>query len=334
MGIADHNRRLQAFPGRNNEEWFQSIPALLIVVALLAAGSPPVSAAPRSNGFDLDGALVPTDQIHAGGPPRDGIPAIDQPRFVPAAAADEIDADDGVLGVVHNGVKKAYPIAIMNWHEIVNDRFGDEAVVVTYCPLCGTGIAFESQLAGRRLSFGVSGLLYNSDMLLYDRQSESLWSQIAAQAISGKHRGQRLTAIPISHTRWSDWRQRHPDTLVLSRNTGYRRAYDRSPYAGYEESRRLYFPVAFRARGYHPKERVLGVEVAGQYKAYPFSELARTTGEVEDQVAGHPIVVRFDEAHRAAAAHDQNGHELATVTAFWFAWYAFHPDTEVYRAER
>ena len=309
----------------------------ILLLALIGIATPPDATAASSNGFDLDGALVPADQIHAGGPARDGIPAIDHPRFVRAGSVDYLAADDRVLGVIRNGVKKAYPIAIMNWHEIVNDRFDGDAVVVTYCPLCGTGIAFESSVSGDPLSFGVSGLLYNSDMLLYDRQSESLWSQIAARAISGKHRGQRLTMVPSSHTSWSDWRRRHPDTLVLSRDTGYRRDYDRAPYAGYESSSRLYFPVAFRARGYHPKERVLGIEVAGRYKAYPFAELARAAGAVEDRVAGQRIVVHFDKTHRAATAStdtgNANGRELTAVTAFWFAWYAFHPDTDVYRAE-
>jgi hypothetical protein len=220
----------------------------------------------------------------------------------------------------------------MNWHEIVNDRFGEEAVAVTYCPLCGTGMTFLATVDDRPLSFGVSGLLYNSDMLLYDRQTESLWSQVAARAITGPFQGAKLTSIPMSHTTWSDWRQRHPDTLVLSRETGYARDYDRSPYAGYEQSRELYFPMKFRAKGYHPKERVLGVEIAGRYKAYPFAELARTEGVVRDRIADERIEIRFDALHQTARAFDENGEELAGVIAFWFAWYGFHPDTAVYRA--
>ena len=288
------------------------------------------SAAPIKNGFDLGNALVAADDVLPGGPPRDGIPAIDRPRFVSAAAVDFLARNDRVLGLVLNGVKKAYPISIMNWHEIVNDRIGNELVAVTYCPLCGTGMAFLAVVAGTPLTFGVSGLLYNSDMLLYDRQTQSLWSQIAAQAISGTHKGQRLVAIPMSHTTWSDWQQRHPDTLVLSQDTGFSRDYHRSPYTGYETSRKLFFPVKFRAQGYHPKERVLGLEINGRYKAYPFTELVKSTGAVRDHVAGKNIEIRFDAEHQTAMAVDETGKELATVIAYWFAWYGFHPETDVY----
>ena len=175
------------------------------------------------NGFDVADALIPATQIHLGGPPRDGIPALDEPRFVAAARADFLQPGDAVLGLALHGVAKAYPIAIMNWHEIVNDRFGARAVAVTYCPLCGTGVAFDAHVAGRRLQFGVSGLLYNSDVLLYDRESESLWSQLLMKAVSGPLRGRTLTTLPLTHTRWSAWRQQHTDPLVLSTDPGHRR---------------------------------------------------------------------------------------------------------------
>ncbi len=302
-------------------------PSAIVLVMATVAG-----AAPIKNGFDLADALVGADEILPGGPPRDGIPAIDHPRFVRRSAAGFLAPDDRILGVVRGTVEKAYPISIMNWHEIVNDRFADEWVAITYCPLCGTGMAFLAEVGDRPLSFGVSGLLYNSDMLLYDRQTQSLWSQIASRAISGPYKGRRLAPIPVTPTSWSDWRARHPDTLVLSRKTGFSRDYDRSPYAGYETSRRLYFPVRFRAQGYHPKEQVLGLEIAGRYKAYPFAELAKTSGTLQDRLAGQEIQVRFDAQHRSATAVAASGETLPGVTAYWFAWYAFHPDTEVYHA--
>ncbi len=305
----------------------QSLLAILLTVMLVGLAG----AAPMKNGFDLTDTLVAVEEVLSGGPPRDGIPAIDRPRFVSPVSADFLAEDDRVLGVARNGVKKAYPIAIMNWHEIVNDRFGDESVAITYCPLCGSGMAFLARVRGSSLTFGVSGLLYNSDMLLYDRQTQSLWSQIAAQAISGPHKGRRLEAIPMTHTTWSDWRRRYPETQVLSQDNGFSRDYRRSPYAGYESSRELFFPVKFRSRGYHPKERVLGLEIDGRHKAYPFSELAKGTGTVRDRVAGKNIEVRFDEKHQTAVAIDETGSELATVIAYWFAWYGFHPETDVYQ---
>ena len=303
-----------------------ALAALLITITLHAQGA-------DKNGFDLTDALVPEDEIHAGGPPRDGIPSIDKPHFVKAADAQFLQADDRVLGITRNGVSKAFPIAILNWHEIVNDRFAGEPVVVSFCPLCGTGMAYLAAADNQVLDFGVSGLLYNSDMLLYDRQTQSLWSQIRRQAVSGPMKGVKLQPIPAEHTEWADWRQRHPGTQVLSIETGYKRDYTRNPYAGYGISRKLYFPVAQQDQRYHPKEPVLGVELAGQFKAYPFEELKKSTATVHDTLAGQPIVVKYNPAHNTATAVDAQGKLLPAVTAYWFAWYAFHPDTGVYTAE-
>src|SRR5215813_10129652 len=218
-----------------------------LVVALtwlfsLVAASP----AQTLNGFDLKGALVLSDRILPGGPGRDGIPAIDAPKFIPANAA-KLAPDDRVLGLARNGVVKAYPVRVLNWHEIVNDRFGDEPIAVTYCPLCGTGIAYLARAGRRVTTFGVSGLLYNNDLLLYDRATQSLWSQIGAQAITGPLKGEKLTPVALIHTMWSDWKKRYPDMLVLSEDTGFHRDYSRDPYAGYGTSPRIMFPIASRS---------------------------------------------------------------------------------------
>ena len=297
---------------------------------LLAA----TGACAAGNGFDLRGSLVPADEIHAGGPPRDGIPALDDPAFVRPGQADFLAPDDRILGVEIGGEARAYPIAILNWHEIVNDEIRGRPIVVTYCPLCGTGVVFDAEVAGRRLAFGVSGLLYNSDVLLYDRQTESLWSQIKKQAVTGPMKGRRLRALPISHTSWRDWRERHPDTRVLSTDTGYARDYSRDPYGDYASERGLYFPVSARSNRYHPKERVLGLEIGGEAKAYPFAELASSGhAEIRDRVGGRPVVIRFDEANQSARAYDDaDGEQLPAITSFWFAWYAFHPDTAIFTA--
>ena len=284
------------------------------------------------NGFDLSGALVPVAEIKHGGPPRDGIPAIDRPRFITAGNANFLDGSDRVLGIDRNGVRKAYAVKILNYHEIVNDRFGQEAVVVSYCPLCGTGMAFLASKDGSVRNFGVSGLLYNSDVLLYDRETDSLWSQLMKQAIAGPLRGQRLQQIAMSHTRWDDWRSRHPDTLVLSTDTGSRRDYERSPYAGYESSRELYFPVSSMDPRYHPKELVIGLSVQGMHKAYPFTELSHTDGDIQDSIAGQVVRVRYDSHNRTGRVLAADGSELPTTISYWFAWQAFHPDSEVYTA--
>ncbi len=287
------------------------------------------------NGFDLRGALVPADAIQQGGPPRDGIPSIDAPRFVEAGRSGLKDGDR-VLGLARGGVARAYPVRILNWHEVVNDRLGDDAIAVTYCPLCGTGMAFDARVDGKAASsFGVSGLLYNSDVLLYDRSTESLWSQILEQAVAGPMKGTKLVPVSLTHTSWADWRRRHPRTEVLSTDTGHVRDYERDPYAGYDSVQRLMFDVQHRDERLPLKEWVLGVRLGGQAKAYPFSALAKRVdaqGQLQDRLGGMPVTIRFDSTHRTAEAFDAKGQALPSVMAFWFAWVAFHPKTEVLTA--
>jgi hypothetical protein len=311
------------------EMTFNRIIVLLVLTTALWIGL--AEARTYKSGFDVTDALVPIEQILPGGPPKDGIPAIDRPKFLSAGDVDFLQPEDRVLGLVYNGMVKAYPIAIMNWHEIVNDRFGDQPIAVTFCPLCGTGIAFKAEHNSNPLSFGVSGLLYNSDMLLYDRCTESLWSQIKMQAISGKHKGERLQPVPLYHTTWSDWKRKYPGSQVLSEETGFSRNYRRSPYGDYEKERSIYFPVEFASKGYHPKERVLAVEIGGEFKAYPFAELAKTSGRIDDSLGGESIEIEYDPEHQTARAIDADGATIPTVIAFWFAWYAFHPDTELFK---
>jgi hypothetical protein len=287
------------------------------------------------NGFDVTNASVPTQAIERGGPPRDGIPAIDHPKFVPADQARLADKDR-ILGLTQDGVARAYPVRILNWHEVVNDQLGDRTVVVTYCPLCGTGMAFDTQPGtGTTGAFGVSGLLYNSDVLLYDRATQSLWSQMLQTAISGPLKGKRLQSVSLTHTTWADWRQRHPTTEVLSTDTGFQRDYSRNPYEGYDRVQNLIFDVQHRDDRFPLKEWVLGIEVDGTHKAYPFSVLAHAVdagGELRDTVAGRSLRIRYDRAHGTAEAFDAQGRALPGTMAFWFAWVAFYPQTEVLRA--
>lgn len=286
------------------------------------------------NGFDLRNASIPPKEIHAGGPPRDGIPSIDRPVFVGSGEADFLRADDRVLGVVMSGVARAYPLKILNWHEIVNDSIGGQHFVVTYCPLCGSGMVFDSNIDGTALTFGVSGLLYDSDMLLYDRNTDSLWSQIKSEAVSGPLRGTRLQLLPSRHTTWSQWRSEYPATVVLSTDTGYRRDYQKSPYGGYEKSPNLYFHVSNKApRKYHPKTLVLGMTLGGRSKAYPFEELAAHGAErVVDTIGDEAITIHWDQASQSAHLTDASGAVLPATVAYWFAWYTFHPNTEVFTA--
>lgn len=308
----------------------KALKTILLAWLLLAISA--AAWAIQKNGFDLTGSAVPPDEIMQGGPPRDGIPAIDRPQFVKAREARFLKNSDRVLGVERGGIAKAYPVRILNWHEIVNDAIGAERIAVTFCPLCGTGMAYLSEANGAPLSFGVSGLLYNSDVLLYDRQTNSLWSQLLSQAVSGPMKGARLTLIALTHTTWKDWKERHPQTLVLSTETGFERDYARDPYEGYAQNPAIMFPVKGQSARYHPKEQVVGVEVNGKFKAYPFVELSKHRGEVADTVGDKKVVVRFNPEHRTATVFDSAGKEIPSVIAFWFAWYAFHDDTEIFHA--
>lgn len=285
------------------------------------------------NGFRLDSALIPVDAIKRGGPPRDGIPSLDDPVFVAAEAANYLKERDRVLGISINGAARAYPIRILNYHEIVNDVIGGTAVVITYCPLCGSGAAFEAAIDGRSYEFGVSGLLFNSDVLMYDRETDSLWSQLMFQAVTGPMMGTRLQQLPMSHTSWQEWVRRYPKTRVLSNKTGYSRNYRVDPYPNYGNDGRLYFPVSHSSNKYGRKEVVMGLEIDGKFKAYPFKELEKGASRFDDEFAGAQFRVEFDRANETARVIKADGSEIPTIMAFWFAWYAFHPETEIYEVQ-
>ncbi|MFQ5659030.1 MAG: DUF3179 domain-containing protein [Gammaproteobacteria bacterium] len=306
----------------------------VLVVVVFAGSAVSSYAGSKKNGFDLSDSLIPAKKIKHGGPPRDGIPSIDQPKFISAGEASFLKDKDRIIGVYHNGIAKAYPIRILDWHEIVNDRFTDEAVLISYCPLCGSGMVFTVQGAGVHFTFGVSGLLYNNDVLLYDRQTGSLWSQILGKAISGPLKGVTLPLLPSANTTWRAWQTRYPETLVLSTDTGYRRNYRHSPYRGYSSSGELYFPVEHKSNEYRRKELVLGVTLNKQHKAYPFMELKKQgLPAFKDNVAGKRMTVEWSASEKSARLLDENGTEVPSVVAYWFAWYAFHPDTDVFHAE-
>jgi len=274
------------------------------------------------------------EQILHGGPPRDGIPALSDPKLVKPAQAGYLQPGDRVVGIELHGEARAYPIPILNWHEIVNDAIGAQRFAITYCPLCGTAVAFDASIDGAPTDFGVSGLLYNSDVLLYDRATESLWSQILGKSIAGVRVGKTLTPIPVSHTTWRDWQEKHPDTLVLSEDTGHFRDYSRDPYAGYEQSRYTYFAVNHEAPdNYHPKEIVVGLGVDEIYKAYPFIELDKQGKQrFSDSLNGRSFNFDWDSENRSITITDDTGSAVAAIQGFWFAWFAFHPDTQVFKA--
>jgi len=288
--------------------------------------------AQSKNGFNLQGALIPANEVMQGGPPRDGIPALTNPEFTSAQQADSwMNGDDRVLAIERNGIAKAYPIRILNWHELVNDEFNGEPILISYCPLCGTGMSFKAEIDGSVKTFGVSGLLYNSDVLMYDRQTESLWSQLMMKAVSGPLRGEELEPIAQKHTTWRAWKEEHPNTLVLSKNTGHNRNYSRNPYQGYERTRATYFPTSSNDNSYHPKEWVVGIKTERGIKAYPFEELEKASNPLRDTIGGKQVLVHYDKRNNTARITDTNGEELPSVMAYWFAWTAFYPDSDIFK---
>lgn len=233
-----------------------------------------------------------------------------------------------VLGIVVGGEARAYPVAVPDWHELVNATLGGEPIPVSFCPLCGTGIVFDRRVAGTVRRFGVSRLLYRLDLLMYDRESESPWSQISAQSVTGPPLGQRLRLLRSKMDEWGRWRRDHPETTVLPRETGHRRDYGRSPYGGYAQSRDVMFPVPRDPR-YHPKMPTIGLRVPGEgARAYPASERARSGGSVEEGFLGHDVRVAYDPDRQVfdVAAPAQ----VEVVEGFWFAWAAFHPEASVH----
>jgi len=302
---------------------------IAIIVASLILSSNSISFS-KDNGFDLSDTLIPAEEIHHGGPGRVSIPAIERPYSVSAGKADFLHPNDRILGLVFDGAVRAYPIKILNHHEIVNDEINQQAIVISYCPLCGSGVAFKPELTGNN-TFGVSGLLYNSDMLLYDRETQSLWSQIMGTAISGKLKGNQLQTLVLENTNWSSWLQQHPDTQVLSTRTGYFRDYNRHPYGDYDVNEGLYFPIAKSSARFHPKARMLGLLIGDKAKAYPISELEKNgQAEFSDTFAGQNVTIKYDSQSQSIVVLNTLQEKLPATMMFWFAWYAFYPDTEIF----
>ena len=274
--------------------------------------------------------IVDPDKISSGGPPMDGIPSIDNPKFVTVPEADKwIQDNELVLGIIYKNVTRVYPLQILVWHEIVNDVIADDPILITYCPLCGSGIAYERRIDGEEVEFGTSGKLYNSNLVMYDRKTNSYWTQIDGLAIVGELTGTELKPVSIDTVVWRDWKKAHPDSEVLSQNTGYSRPYGKDPYGNYYENSFVLFPVENEDDRIHPKTVVFGIEVNGVFKAYQEDDL-KEIKTIEDVVNGVNIKVERDDAGIVKITDLDTGNEIVKERDFWFAWYAFHPDTELY----
>lgn len=277
---------------------------------------------------------IPLEEILSGGPGKDGIPSIDAPAFWSKTEADDfLGSDDPGIGLTLAGESRFYPYRILVWHEIVNDTVGGKPVLVTYCPLCATGIVFERLVDGVPQEFGVSGRLWQSNLLMYNRagteKEESLWSQVLGEAVVGIHTGAKLTIVPSDITRWSDWKKAHPETTVLSTDTGASRNYGRDPYGDYYTSESVSFGATFRDTRLHPKALVHGIELKGKFKAYSDEALKAAGGEIKDSFAG--AAIRAIPTNGGGVRFEAEGKPLPSIPGFWFSWIAVHPETELYQ---
>ncbi|MFQ5914451.1 MAG: DUF3179 domain-containing protein [Nitrospinota bacterium] len=269
--------------------------------SVLAADKPPFSTWGWKTDFKKHS--VPYEEILSGGPPKDGIPAINGPKFVSQKEADGWLKDvEPVVVLQIGGEARAYPLQILTWHEIVNDSLNGTPVTVTFCPLCNAAIAFDRRLDGRLLDFGTTGKLRNSDLVMYDRQTESWWQQFTGEAIIGELTGKNLKMIPASIVGYGHLKKTHPKALILSKETGYSRPYGRNPYVGYDNVKNV--PFLYRGpidKRLPPMERVVAVSVGDVDRAYPFSVLSKVR-VVNDRLNGQNVVVFHSEG--AASALD------------------------------
>jgi len=263
---------------------------------------------------------VSYEEILSGGPPKDGIPAIDEPRFVGVGEADAwLEPQEPVILLRVANEVRAYPIQIVMWHEIVNDTVGGVPVAVTFCPLCNTAIAFERTVGARELTFGTTGRLRFSNLIMYDHQTESWWQQATGEAIAGELTGTRLRSLPAHIVSWGDFRSANPHGEVLSRETGYDRSYGQNPYAGYDDvdSSPFLYDGPGTPGDLPPMARVITVDAEEEPVAYPY-EVLRGSPAINDVVNGEPIVVLWQKGTASALDEDsvEAGRDVGSAGVF------------------
>ena len=300
---------------------------LLPFVAANAQRSFEVDILAETFGFDdATKKTVALSDLHQGCPARDCIPSIDNPKFVSAEEATHVGDDELVITLSYKGEYRAYPSQILDHHEIVNDTIAGDPLAITWCPLCGSAVGIERTVGGEITEFGVSGVLYNSDLVLYDRATNTLWDQIEAKGVVGTMTGVELTLVPVSMSRWAKWRDKHPDTLVLSADTGFEYDYTQDRYAEYRDSTRLFMPVSASDERVHAKTVVFGFDLPSGAVAYAESVLPTDGSYRHDLNGAEAVVSLHDDGKVTMQRDDQTYHP---IRVFWFAWYTFHPGTDL-----
>ncbi len=331
--------------------------AVIVLVWALAGaivGTGPRPVGDRRNvetyGFDLTTTLVDRDQIIAGGLAKDALKAIVNPPTLAGEKIADFNAElygkylvsgDRVIGVEIDGEARAYPLRVLSSHEIVNDTLGGLPIAVTYNALCDSAVVFRRDVAGESLEFGVSGLLYNSNLLLYDRRpgavGESLWSQLQGRAIAGPAAaaGRTLAVLPAALVSWGDWLAARAQTTVLELDRRMFRRYQETNYEAYFMSPQLWFPVdpAPPADGLAPKARVVVVTAGGERRVYAYSGIANrcdASGQWTDELGGLALVFEYSaDSETVMVAPDPPDAPIEVEYSFWFAWYAMYPEDDV-----
>jgi len=287
---------------------------------------------------DFTNATADLDRVLSGGPPRDGIPSIDNPQFVDAAGHSALADSEPVIGLAIDEDARAYPLRILTWHEIVNDTVGGVPVAVTYCPLCNSSLVFERIVEGETAEFGTTGKLKDSNLIMYDRRSESWWQQFSGEAIAGIHAGKRLTLLPSRLQSWAQFKAEHPDGRVLVPNRPEMRDYGRNPYAGYDTGRPFLYDGQLPP-DIDPMQRVVVVRRGDTDPIIVTMNLVRETGPIERD--GHVIAWSAGQNSALDTAEITRGRDVGTITVqkdgrdvahdvtFAFVAHAFYPQVAI-----
>ncbi len=319
--------------------------AVVAVLALLLTLTTTALAGPDAWRYewpdtDFSKHSVDLDDIFSGGPPKDGIPSIDKPVFKPVAETTDLGPQEPVIGLTIEGDARAYPLRVLTWHEIVNDTVGGVPVAVTYCPLCNSAIVFDRRVEGQATEFGTTGKLRNSDLVMYDRATESWWQQFLGEAIAGERTGTQLRFIPARLESWERFAARHPEGKVLVPNSPNMRSYGMNPYAGYDSSPRPFLYQGELPENIEPMARVIRVDD----QAWSLALL-----QAENRIEADDLILTWEAGQNSALdsrAIDQ-GRDVGNVTVsrrsgaesediaydvtFAFVFHAFYPEGTLHR---
>lgn len=313
--------------------------------------------------------LIPPGEVLDGGPGKDGIPSVDDPKFTSAAETTFLDPDNLVIGMVKDGVAKAYAHRILDWHEIVNDELADIHVALTYCPLTGTAIAWNREVNSEITTFGVSGKLYNTNLMPYDRATDSYWSQMRLDCVNGDLVNTRIETFPVIETTWETWSDMYPNSMVMTTETGFNRNYAQYPYGDYRtNNNNLIFPVDNFDTRLPAKDRTLAVLTDSKNKVYPIESFGEGLVVTEDFPDGEILVIgsnsrnfitayynaglenlSYLNGEGAIVAEDSNGNKVSvaglvvegplagtqleaveSILGYYFSLAAFYPDMEIF----